>query len=202
MILRKFRRIAVGSAGLLVLGLAACSTPAPRPLAEGAEAQTQREAQLRLRPDWSFAGRIAVSDGGNAGNARIEWSQHGQDFDIRLVAPITGQSWKLSRVGSEVSLEGLEGGVRRGGDAEALLQQATGWRIPVADMSAWVRGLRAGDEARLEFSPDGLPANLAESGWNVEYRAWNREVQPMPTKLFARKGTASVRLVIDRWTEP
>jgi outer membrane lipoprotein LolB len=157
---------------------------------------------LTLLKDWSFSGRVAVSNDGNAGNARIEWTQRGQDFEIRLTAPITGQGWKLRRVGAAVSLEGLEGGVRRGADAEALLQQATGWRIPVAAMSAWVRGQRAGADARLDFSPDGLPATLAEAGWSVEYRAWNREALPMPSKLFARRDTASVRLIIDRWTGP
>ena len=65
-----------------------------------------------------------------------------------------------------------------------------------------VFGVEAAADARLEFGADGLPANLAEAGWSVEYRAWNRESLPMPSKLFARKGAASVRLVIDRWAGP
>lgn len=202
MISRKFQTIRFAAAGSLLLALGACSTPNPRPLVEGGPAQAQRESQLALRPTWSFSGRVAVSEGKNAGNARIEWNQRGQDFEIRLSAPITGQSWQLRKAGGEVSLDGMEGGVRRGSDAEALLQQATGWRIPVVDMSAWVRGQRAGGRAQLEFRPDGLPATLSESGWEVEYRAWNHDVLPLPTKLFAGKGQASVRLVIDRWTAP
>ncbi len=202
MISRKLLTIGPWLAGLLALSLAACSTPLRRPVVEGEPAQAAREAQLAQLKDWSFSGRVAVSNNGNAGNARIEWTQRGHDFEIRLTAPITGQSWKLRRVGAQVSLEGLEGGVRRGADAEALLQRATGWRIPVADMSAWVRGQRAGADARLEFSPDGLPATLTEAGWSVEYRAWGREALPMPSKLFARKDTASVRLVIDHWAGP
>lgn len=203
MISRKFQAIRSGLAGSALLVLAACSSPAPRPAVEvGQDTQAQREARLALQPDWSFSGRVAVNDGGNAGNARIQWNQRGRDFDIRLIAPITGQSWLLRKAGSDVSLEGLEDGVRRGDDAEALLHQATGWRIPVADMSAWVRGQRAAGTAQLEFSPDGLPANLTESGWTVEYRAWNREALPLPTKLFARKDQASVRLVVDHWNAP
>jgi outer membrane lipoprotein LolB len=202
MISRKFLTTGSWPAALLVLLLAACGTPSPRPVVDAEPAQAVREAQLALLRDWSFSGRVAVSNGGNAGNARIEWTQRGQDFEIRLSAPITGQSWKLRRVGAQVSLEGLEGGVRRGADAEALLEQATGWRIPVAAMSAWVRGQRAGADARLEFSPDGLPATLTEGGWSVEYRAWGRGALPMPSKLFARKDTASVRLVIDHWAGP
>ncbi len=185
-----------------MLALAACSSSATRPVPGSGMGQAEREARLALQPDWSFNGRVAVSDGGNAGNARIEWRQAGQDFDIRLIAPITGQSWQLRRTGAEVSLQGLDGGPRTGADAEALLHQATGWRLPVSDMAAWVRGSRATPGAELQAGPDGLPNTLSESGWSVEYRAWNQQELPLPTKLFARKGQASLRLVIDRWTSP
>lgn len=185
-----------------MLALAACTTPMPRHGAQIVYSQAERQAKLALSPNWAFKGRLAVNDGGNAGNARIEWTQTGTDFSIRLSAPITGQSWQLRRSGSEFSLEGLEGGPRQGDDAESLLKQATGWRIPVNDMVAWVRGQQAGDLAQVELAPNGLPANLAESGWSVEYRDWNESDPPLPTKLFARKGQASVRLAIEHWAAP
>ena len=202
MISRKFNAASVSFTAALLLSLAACSTPMPRAVAPAALTQAEREARLVLRPDWSFSGRVAIGDGGSAGNAKILWVQRGKDFEIRLSAPITGQSWKLVRTGAEVRLEGLEGGPRLGTDAEALLLQASAWRVPVDELSFWVRGLQAGKGAAMEFSPQGLPVSLAESGWSVEYRAWNRDDLPLPTKMFARKGQASVRLVIDRWNAP
>ncbi len=183
--------------------LAACASPsAPRADYQALlEHQAAREAALAQRGDWSFTGRIAVSQGSNGGSGRIDWRQHGDDFDIRLSAPISRQTWRLSRADGKVRLEGL-GGPREGEDAEALLADATGWRIPVTAMTAWVRGVRAGTGAELEFAPGGLPATLKQSGWTVDYRVWNQDDPALPTKVFAESGDARVRLVVDQWQTP
>jgi len=166
------------------------------------ERQAAREATLAKLSEWSFIGRIAVSQGGNGGSGRIEWRQHGGDFDIRLSAPITRQTWRLSQTNGRVRLEGLPGGTREGDNAEALLSEATGWRIPVAVMSDWVRGARAGAGGDLEFGPDGLPATLRQAGWAVTYREWNQDDPVLPTKVFAQAGDARVRLAIEQWQRP
>ncbi len=164
--------------------------------------QALREAQLARYPAWSFTGRLAVNQGNDGGNARIEWRQDGEDFDIRLSAPITRQSWRLRQVAGKISLEGMSGGLREGADAEALLMEATGWRIPLAAMAAWVRGVRASGPADLGFDGFGLPSTIRQAGWAVEYRGWSTQEPPLPTKVFARQGDASVKLVVDRWDSP
>ena len=187
---------------LAVLAITAC---APVPVRRGPDAallqqQAAREAMLMATPAWSLSGRIAVSDGHDGGSGRIEWNQRGSDFDIRLSAPITRRSWRLVRQGAQVRLEGLDGGTREGDDAQALLQQAVGWVVPVDALAAWARGARAGVGATLEFGADGLPALLNEQGWAVEYRAWTPgTTPPLPKKVFASQGQSRVRLQVDRW---
>jgi outer membrane lipoprotein LolB len=166
------------------------------------ERQAAREAALANISDWSFAGRIAVSQSGNGGSGRIQWRQHGEDFDISLSAPITKQTWRLRRTGGRVLLEGLPGGAREGADAEALLAEATGWRIPIAVMADWVRGARARGAAELEFAADGLPATLRQEGWTVTYRGWTQQAPVLPTKVFADSGDARVRLAVEQWQSP
>jgi outer membrane lipoprotein LolB len=192
------------AAGLLVFALLVACAPVPPRTDQPAllNRQAAREAALAKLSDWSFVGRIAVSQAGNGGSGRIEWRQHGEDFDIRLSAPITRQTWRLSQSGGRVRLEGLPGGTREGDDAEALLSEATGWRIPVAVMADWVRGARAGDGAELEFAPGGLPATIRQSGWVVTYREWNHADPALPTMVFAQSGDARVRLAIELWQQP
>ena len=183
--------------------LAACAPTPVRPRVQGNEAvQVAREAVLAMQPAWSFTGRLAISTAGNAGNARIEWQQQGPNYDIRLTAPITGQGWRLRQVGGVVSLEGLEGGTRRGSDAQAMLQEATGWRIPLSAMASWVRGARSPGASDLDFDPSGLPATISQAGWAVQYRGWTDAATPLPVRVFASQPDASVRLVIERWSEP
>jgi outer membrane lipoprotein LolB len=195
-------RAVLAAAALAVGLLAAGCAPAPvRPgIAADEAVQQAREAALAGMPDWGFRGRVAVSAGSNGGSAGIHWRQHGADFDIELSAPITAQSWRLRSRAGRVTLEGLEGGTREGSDAEALLLEATGWRLPVASMAAWARGARAsGMPAELSVDPQGRPALLQQGGWNIEYRAWLGGEPPLPQKVFARQGEASVRLVVDAW---
>ena len=188
---------------LVLLALAGCVPPPVRRAPDAAllRAQAEREAALAAHPDWSLSGRIAISDGKDGGSGRIDWKQHGSDFDIRLSAPVTRQSWRLVREGANVRLEGLEGGTIEGTDAEAVLYQALGWLVPVDALAAWARGARAdASAAKLQFGVDGLPSLLTENDWSVDYRAWDAQMNPpRPKKVFASQGDARVRLSVDSW---
>jgi outer membrane lipoprotein LolB len=193
-------------AGAATLLLAACAPAPTRPAVvverERAEVmQAERERAVAAAPDWGFTGRVAVSTGGDGGSGRIEWTQRGADFDVRLSAPVTRQSWRLQRAGGSARLEGLEGGPREGTDAEALLFEATRWRLPVADLAAWVRGVRGpGTPATLEFDDAGRIKAIEQSGWRIEYGDWTAGPLPMPTRVRAGQGDARVRLAIEAWT--
>ena len=188
---------------LVVLVLASCVSPPVRRASDAAllQVQAEREAALAAHPDWSLSGRIAISDGKDGGSGHIDWKQHGSDFDIRLSAPVTRQSWRLVREGANVRLEGLEGGTIEGNDAEALLYQALGWLVPVDALAARTRGARAdAGAAKLQFGADGLPSLLSEDDWSVDYRAWDAQSDPpRPKKVFASQGDARVRLSVDSW---
>ncbi|MFY2762455.1 lipoprotein insertase outer membrane protein LolB [Arenimonas sp. MALMAid1274] len=189
----------------LALVVSACAPLAVRPTGDTdvLAAQSAREAALADITHWAMDGRLSVNAGGEGGSGRIQWRQQGDDFQIRLSAPVTRKSWVLTRAGGEVRLEGLEGGTRRGPDAEQLLFDATGWRIPVAALAAWARGARAPGPADIDFSPDGLPSLISQEGWVVEYREWDAADPARPRRVFARQGEqASLRLVVDAWSVP
>ena len=192
---------------LLLLG--ACAGRAPRealpPLAVApATHQAQREAALAMRPHWSLQGRVALSNGRDGGSGRIDWQQQGDHYSVALSAPITRQSWRLSGNAGGARLEGLDGGPREGADPARLLREATRWEIPVTALADWVRGLRASADhgpARLVFGADGRLARIEQDGWTIDYTAWQAPGggAELPVRLNARRGDASVRLVIDRW---
>ena len=207
-----FFRPLVSSASLLLL--VACATHAVReapPLdrqgIEAAEsAQADRAAWLHGQRHWSFEGRVAINNAGKGGNGKIEWQQDGQSYVVSLIAPITRQSWRL--VGDTHSgagrLEGLQGGLREGEDAEALLLEATGWDIPVNALAQWVRGLPAEGLPVQDrsYSPQGQLQRVEQAGWRIEYPLWFPEEGPQPSlprRIEAQRDKASVRLIVDHW---
>jgi outer membrane lipoprotein LolB len=193
--------------------LAACRAAPVRPdlspaqMAAAEAAQIQREQALRAQQGWSLVGRIAVSNRGNGGSGRIEWTQDGAQYRVALSAPVTRQGWRLTGDGDHALLEGLEGGPRRGADARLLLLRATGWDIPVTALSEWVRGARAQalGPARISYGANGLPWSIEQGGWSIEYE-WS-EVDPtapanalrLPSRLDATRGEATVKLIVDEW---
>lgn len=162
--------------------------------------QQAREDILRQQGPWELVGRIAVSDGRDGGSGRIHWVQDGDRFDIRLSAPVSRQSWRLSGRPGGARLEGLDGGPLEGDDPEMLLYEATGWLIPLADMARWARGMRGEGAARMSFDAQGLPALIEQAGWAIEYRDWVDGPSPLlPRRVFAERGQARVRLQVERW---
>lgn len=203
----------------MALVLSACTSVGPQktaapdvaytvsPAAERAEAA--RVQALRAQPDWSFQGRVAVSRGKEGGSGRIDWAQQGSAYQVQLSAPVTRQSWRLlgDTARGNGRLEGLQGGTREGEDAGQLLQEATGWDIPVNQLPDWVRGLvlQAEGERGVQRDAEGRPRRLQQAGWDVQYLEWlpaDGERPALPRRIEAVRGDAKVRLVMDEWNAP
>lgn len=194
---------------VFALLLAACAhRPSPRgPVAaEGIEAreayaaQSAREARLAEQPDWRLRGRVAFANGGEGATVQIDWRQAGEAYDIRLVAPVTGRQWRLRGDAGGATLEGLEGGPRHAEDAEALLAEATGWVLPLRQLPAWVRGARGpGPAEALAVDVEARPLGWRQAGWQLRFPDWLPGDPPLPRRVFAERGEASVRLVVGQW---
>jgi outer membrane lipoprotein LolB len=197
---------------LMLLGLVGCSslptTPAPAPAVEpdaqalAAEAERVRQVQSQL--DWGFAGRVAVGNGRDGGSGRLDWQQGGSGFQARLSAPVTRQGWELSMdfASGQARLDGLAGGPRQGDDARALVQQSTGWDLPVATLGDWVRGVLDGQAQVQARDVEGRPLRAEQDGWQVQFGQWY-EAEPgrpaLPRRIDAVNGQARVRLLVDQW---
>lgn len=202
-----------GLAAALAFALAGCAAapvraPAPALAGDALDARlSERDAWISRTQAWGFAGRAAISRAGKGGSGRIEWDQRADAYEVALSAPITRQSWRLGGdLGSGAGrIDGLPGGPREGGDAEALLETATGWRVPVRLLGAWVRGaVAAGVPApAIDYDAEGRPVRFEQAGWTVRYLEWRpgpAGAPDLPVRIDAESGDARVRLVIEDWT--
>lgn len=196
-----FRRLVLVALPLL---LAACASPPVRQQGTAATLgmQEQRERNLADTDHWTLEGRLSVSDGKDSGSGGLVWHQDGERYDFTVRAPVTGRSFRLSGGPDGAELEGLDGGTRRGPDAESLMASTVGWQIPMTELKRWVLGLRANaGTADIAFGADRLPSRLVQDGWTVDYKQWDASrTPPMPTRVFAEKPPFKVRLSVESWS--
>lgn len=204
---------------LVLVALASCaSRPARGPdavalsgaaLAAAVAGVEAREALLARSGPVAFSGRVALSNGTDGGNGRLEWWQEGERYQAMLRAPVTRQGWSLAADADGARIDGLDGGPRVGPDAGWLLLEATGMEVPVGALAAWAAGTRADQAAhgpaRLEFTADGRLARIRQDGWTIDYVSWQPaqgepDADQLPRRVDAARGDARVRLVVDDWS--
>ena len=187
---------------LSIVLLAACAPVRVRETPDGLRQQSAREASLASHTHWFIHARIAVSNGSDGGSGDLEWRKSADGYSFVVHAPVTGKTWKLSGDANQATLEGVEAKPLSDSNPERLLRDRVGWDVPLADLDAWVLGARApGTTAKLQFDAQNLPAVLEQDGWKVEYRDWFSDRNPpLPRKVFASRGKASVRVAIEQWS--
>jgi outer membrane lipoprotein LolB len=186
-------------AALLVL--AACAPVRMRETPAAQAAQLAREARLAPRTHWTINAHIGVSNGRDGGSGDLVWTQDEDRYSFTVQAPVTGRTWKLSGDARGAALEGVDPTPDSDSDPERLLRERLGWEVPMTGLRAWIRGMRAKGAAQVQYDAQNLPALIEQGGWKVEYRDWAADSDPpLPRKLFASRGNARVRVVVESWS--
>lgn len=174
--------------------------PVPRPGVDPAQVWQAHQAALARVQTWHINGRIAIQTEDEGWHAVLDWRQEQDHYDIHLTGPLGQGHVQLTGDDRQVLLR-REAGEVADNDAEALLYQETGWRVPVRALRYWVLGLPAPDAGDVELDTQGYPARLHQDGWHIEWMEYSRQGDLMlPRRIFAHNHRARVRLVVDRWT--
>ncbi len=151
---------------------------------------------------FSASGRVSVRSGEDAHYANFAWLAEARHDRLSLGNPL-GQilaeleiSHRDGEPGQAV-LRDAEGGVRTG-EAQTVLLEATGMRLPVAGMRWWLQGLPAPGEASL--SDDGQTRVIEQDGWIVQAGDFGQQ-NPLrgPRRIVLTRGDMVVRIVISEW---
>ena len=164
-----------------------------------------RKDELRGLETWDLKGRIAVRTSDESGSGSLHWTQRRDKYDLRVIAPFSGGVYELSGADGAVSLRTPDDGLLQAGNAESLLYQAAGWRVPVSELVFWIRGLPAPSLQvdRLLFDGENRVSELSQGGWSIRYKRYT-EVGgvSMPARLDLENGQVRVRLSVREWNLP
>jgi outer membrane lipoprotein LolB len=198
------------SALALLLLISGCASIDLEPLPEGLTAQQPaswagQQERLNGLTQWRLAGKLAVRQPSDSGTAIVNhWTQSGNAYDIGLSSSFLGMgSTRLQGTPDFIELTMPSGDRYQSGDPEALVEAATGWQLPLGNLTRWVKGLPGSDgRYRLLFDERGQLALIRQQGWEIRYDRWERFIEGypvLPARLTAVKGEKRVRLVVSSW---
>lgn len=183
--------------GLLTLVLLTACSNLPRQDSESLV------PHLLLEPwhSWQLSGRISIRTEENGWFAGLRWLQSGDRYQLYIQGPL-GQG-AVEIVGSEgnVRLRTADGRVYTDRDAESLIYQVLGVKIPVSGLRYWVHGLTdPGQPEQSRWNRQGVRSELRQAGWIIRYQKYVDVVdRRLPTKIRMENKELQIRLQIDNW---
>ncbi len=211
--------------GILALLLAGCSIAPlrPPPVENPARTWQTRESDLSLLRSWDVSGRLALRTAHDGGQAALRWVWYDDEYTIDLSGPLGRGLVRLRQDRNGASLEDADRHVYHAKNAERLLVETTGWRIPLNGLSYWIRGLPVpGVPHELKLDSAGRLRSLHQLGWEIDFLAYAQyDRYDLPSHIIMTlagpPGAASdpktlssgepefpvvARLVIQRWVFP
>ena len=190
---------------LALLALAACARPAG---VSDAAARAVWEAQqhlLRGVERWDLHARAALRLEAEAYQIGVRWRRGPAHFTLLLEAPFGQGVIRIDALpldGYELSLP--DGQRFTGESPEVLLEEVTGWSLPVGGLEYWIRGLpRPDSEYRHRSYRDGRARWIRQDDWSIDYLDYFDDAAAasagLPRRIDIERDSISLKLVIERW---
>lgn len=161
-------------------------------------------ADLQQLDRWQARGRIAVSGPAGGGSGSFHWQQRADQAQVQIRGPVGIGSVSLQVDGDaehpQLTLETGDGQTLQSDAAWTELESRLGAPVPAGNLRFWMLGLAApGDHQWHEQTAEGV-TRLDQGGWSIDYQKYSDEPGlRVPSRIRARSGDASVRIVVDRW---
>jgi outer membrane lipoprotein LolB len=151
--------------------------------------------------DWKLQGRISLTRGEQGWHAGLDWENHADRYRLLVSGPLGQGAMQLTGSAQGVTLVDADGKVYQAADAETLLQQVSGWQLPVSGLRYWVRGLPdPGSRFEQTLDAQGRLQQLNQSGWDIRYQRFTQlDGVEWPSKLTLERDDLVLKLVIDQW---
>jgi len=168
--------------------------------------QSQQAAAGDVR-EWNLYARAALRLEGEAYNIGIRWQRwRDERFMILLEAPFGQGVFRIDS--NEPGVYRLllpDGQSFENTTAEALLEDAVGWSLPISGLDFWIRGLPHPQSAyshRLDSR--GRARSIRQDGWDIEYQEYKPapDGPQLPRRMRLVDETVTLKLVIEHWQPP
>lgn len=181
---------------LTLVWLTGCAYKAEQAPAGSWQAQQNILTQLQ---NWQLSAKLGIVTPDERGSLSLFWQQDNQDYRMNLTNVVGKRIFDLSRTGQRVQLTDSKGQVHHAAHARDLVQQLTGWDLPVEQLAYWIKGL-PGEGDKVTYDEHQRPKAITAHGWELEYLGYT-QIQGLwlPSRLNLSHQDTQLRLAISQW---
>jgi outer membrane lipoprotein LolB len=175
--------------------------PAAGPNTAPAEKQ-QATGKAETVSSWEIRGALAAKNKSKGWSAAMHWAQNGpSSYQIRLMGPLGAGAVLINKKGGTIT---FQDGPKRitSTNADELLMQQTGVRLPVSNLYYWVRGLPApGKVGSEQRDAANHLVMLRQSGYTVTFGNYTTvKGVALPGIVRLDGNGVMVKVVIKNWS--
>ncbi|MGL5741354.1 MAG: lipoprotein insertase outer membrane protein LolB [Legionella sp.] len=184
--------------------LTACAPP--RPAAELPENKVmpleQRKAKTQTVSSWEIRGAMAAKNKAKGWSTAMNWIQSGPStYQIRLMGPLGSRTVLIDKKGNTIT---FQDGPKKitSHNADELLAEQTGIKLPVNNLYYWVRGLPAPGPVEAEHHDQyNHLTQIKQSGYTINFNQYTSEKGiDLPSMIHVEGNGVTVKVVIKKWT--
>ena len=201
-----FPRVAFFSAVFL---LASCASINPQ--------VEEKEPEFKVPADWAYEqeqrkkisqwevrGRLGIQSEYNGGSLDIIWKQAGDDFSMRLIAPLGAGSYLIQGDKTVAEIRFPDGKKKMINSIEEVFASAFDIDLPASALIDWVRGIPASALSleKIDWNEQGLMKYAEQSGWNINISKYAGDKMEMPHAIYLTRDDNTeldIRLLLRRW---
>jgi len=189
---------------LCAFAITGCST-LPELSSEKPSNWDETTAHREKITSWKLTGKLGVQTEDNGGSVDLYWTQTGDSYKIRLIAPFGQGTTLINGNSTGVHIKTAEG-EQHSNNPDELFTAQFGFNMPIVSLRSWLRGLPEKDQAneKLRWDENGQLYKLVQDGWNVEMSRY-RKVKDhiLPHRFYLDRDDRpelGIRLVVRQWT--
>lgn len=149
---------------------------------------------------WHLYGKINITNNKRSWHASIHWQQKGDQFDIRMIAPLGQGTLHLTGNRQEFVINDGKNSHRYQENPQTILMQQYNINLPIHNLRFWVLGQPAKGSHEYQFNDQHLLSDLTQDQWTLEYHKYHDHTPyPLPRKIFLHQNAWKIRLAIIKW---
>lgn len=187
----------------LILFITVTLISACQSLSTGVKTNLNIEQKSQLS-HWQARGKILWKSQSEKQSGYYFWHQQGDDFQFSINTFLGINVLKLSSIDKQAKLE-FDGKTYHGHSARQLINQFTGYDMPVANFRHWMLAELTGQEFNVKYLANDTIDSFetyaqSNENWRVSYKDYTQIKQLLlPQQISIKNASTSLKVSVSNW---